>query len=222
MTGRLDRIPMNTTTGVASGAATHLITDWCQQFPSHSIGTLIFGADKMLYAGAGEGANFNGADWGQLGGTVPNTTSPITPANPCADPGDPARRPPAQTPPTFDATAQGGGMRAQNVRTSRSLVSLDGSIIRIDPHSATGAAAPGNPLIGSPDPNKRRIVGYGLRNPFRFAVRPGTNDLWIGDVGYNLWEELDRLPTPTSPERPDELRLAVLREPRLRQLLQRG
>ncbi len=202
VTGRLDRIPMNTTTGVASGAATHLITDWCQQFPSHSVGTLIFGADKMLYAGAGDGANFNGADWGQLGGTVPNTGSPITPSNPCADPGDPAHRPPAQNPPTFDATAQGGGLRAQNVRTSRSLVSLAGSIIRIDPHSATGAAAPGNPLIGSADLNKRRIVAYGLRNPFRFAVRPGTNDLWIGDVGYNLWEELDHLPTPTSPSGP--------------------
>ena len=91
---------------------------------------------------------------------------------------------------------------AEQRRSNVSLVSLDGAIIRIDPHSATGAAAPGNPLIGSPDPNKRRIVGYGLRNPFRFAFRPGTNDLWIGDVGYNLWEELDRLPTPTSPSGP--------------------
>ena len=202
VTGRLDRIQMNTTTGIATGSSAHLITDWCQQFPSHSIGTLAFGADKMLYAGAGDGASFNGADWGQLGGTVPNTTSPITPADPCADPGDPAHRPPAQNPPTFDATAEGGGMRAQNVATSRSPVWLNGSIIRIDPHSATGAAAAGNPLIGSADLNKRRIVAYGLRNPFRFAVRPGTNDLWIGDVGYNTWEELDHLPNPTAPAGP--------------------
>jgi glucose/arabinose dehydrogenase/PKD repeat protein len=202
VTGRLDRIAVDTTTGVATGTPVHLVTDWCQQFPSHSIGTIAFGADKMLYAGGGDGANFNGADWGQLGGTVPNTTSPITPANPCADPGDAADIPPTQNPPTFDATAEGGGLRAQNVDTSRSIVSLDGSIIRIDPHSGTGAAAPGNPLIGSADLNKRRIVGYGLRNPFRFAFRPGTNDLWIGDVGYNTWEELDRLPAPTSPSGP--------------------
>ena len=39
-------------------------------------------------------------------------------------------------------------------------------------------------------------MGYGLRNPFRFTFRPGTNDLWIGDVGYNTWEELDHLPDP--------------------------
>lgn len=201
VTGRVDRVLMNTTTAIA-GPSTHLITDWCQQFPSHSIGTLAFGADKMLYVGAGDGANFNGADWGQRGGTKPDTTSPITPANPCADPVDPATIPPLQNPPTFDPTAEGGAMRAQNVDTTRSPVSLDGSIIRIDPHSANGAAAPGNPLIGSADPNKRRIVGYGLRNPFRFTVRPGTNDLWIGDVGYNTWEELDHLPNPTSPAGP--------------------
>ena len=33
-----------------------LVEDWCQQFPSHSIGTLAFGADGALYAGAGDGA----------------------------------------------------------------------------------------------------------------------------------------------------------------------
>ncbi|HEX7472506.1 MAG TPA: FxLYD domain-containing protein, partial [Candidatus Limnocylindrales bacterium] len=160
------------------------------------------GADKMLYAGAGDAASFNGADWGQLGGTLPDTTNPVTPANPCADPVDPAHIPPLQVPPVFDATAQGGAMRAQNVRTSRSQVWLNGSIIRIDPHSADGAAAAGNPLAGSPDLNKRRIVGFGLRNPFRFTVRPGTNDLWIGDVGFNTWEELDHLPSPTNPAGP--------------------
>ena len=34
----------------------------------------------------------------------------------------------------------------------------------------------------NPDPNARRIVAYGLRNPFRFTFRPGTNEIWIGDV----------------------------------------
>lgn len=202
VTGRLDRVQMNTTTGIATGSTAHLITDWCQQFPSHSIGSLAFGADKMLYVSAGDGANFNGADWGQLGGTVPNTVSPITPANPCQDPVNAAHIPPIQRPPTFDATAQGGAMRAQNVRTSRVTASLDGAILRIDPHTATGTAAAGNPSIGSADPNRRRIVGLGLRNPFRIAFRPGTDDLWIGDVGYNTWEELDHLPTPTDPAGP--------------------
>ena len=39
----------------------------------------------------------------------------------------------------------------------------------------------------------RRIIAYGLRNPFRFTYRPGTNELWIGDVGWGTWEEIDRI-----------------------------
>ena len=56
-----------------------------------------------------------------------------------------------------------------------------------------------NPLFSSADPNARRIVGYGFRNPFRFTVRPGTNELWIGDVGWGAWEEIDRIPNPLTP-----------------------
>ncbi len=65
-------------------------------------------------------------------------------------------------------------------------------MLRINPN--TGAGAAGNPFAKSADPNKRRIVGYGLRNPFRFTFRPGTNDLWIGDAGWNTYEEIDRIP----------------------------
>ena len=35
------------------------------------------------------------------------------------------------------------------------------------------------------DAKARRIVAHGLRNPFRFTIRPGTNEVWIGDVGWN-------------------------------------
>ena len=56
----------------------------------------------------------------------------------------------------------------------------------------------GNPNIGSADPNARRIVAHGFRNPFRITVRPGTNEVWAGDVGWNTWEEIDRIPNPTA------------------------
>jgi PKD repeat protein len=37
-----------------------------------------------------------------------------------------------------------------------------------------------------------------MRNPFRFGVRPGTGEVWIGDVGWNTWEEIERLQAPTA------------------------
>ena len=39
-------------------------------------------------------------------------------------------------------------------------------------------------------------MAYGLRNPFRFTQRPGTDELWVGDVGWNTWEEINRVVAP--------------------------
>ena len=64
-------------------------------------------------------------------------------------------------------------------------------------HPDTGDAAPDNPAIGNPDPRRRRIVAYGLRNPFRFTFRPGTGEIWSGDVGWNTDEEINRTPDVT-------------------------
>ncbi len=50
---------------------------------------------------------------------------------------------------------------------------------------------------GSSDPDEQRIIGYGFRNPFRMIVKPGTNDVWVADVGWNTWEEIDRIPDIT-------------------------
>ncbi len=42
--------------------------------------------------------------------------------------------------------------------------------------------------------SKPQIVAFGLRNPWRYAFDPKTKHLYIGDVGQNLWEEIDVIP----------------------------
>jgi glucose/arabinose dehydrogenase len=170
---------------VMTGSEQVLVSGWCQQFPSHSIGTLLFGRDGYLYAGAGDGASFNNVDYGQYGATYAGDQ-----ANPCGDP--PGAVGTALSPPG----AEGGALRSQSVRRTDGPATLDGAVLRVNP--ATGAGVPGNPFYSSPDANARRIVAYGLRNPFRFTQRPGSDELWIGDVGWNTWEEINRVVSPAS------------------------
>jgi glucose/arabinose dehydrogenase len=176
--GRLARLTLS---GNVATNQQVLIQGWCQQFPSHSIGDLHFGADGALYVSGGDGANFGTVDYGQFGGSLSGTP---TPANPCGDP------PGAVGTALKTPTAEGGALRSQSLRRNTGdPVLLNGAILRVDP--ATGAALPDNPLASSTDANARRIVDYGMRNPFRFTIRPGTNDLWIGDVGWADWEEIN-------------------------------
>jgi glucose/arabinose dehydrogenase len=176
VSGRLSRLQL--AGDVMTGGEQVLIEDWCQQYPSHSVGSLEFGADGALYVSGGDGASFNFVDYGQDG----------SPVNPCGDPGGAQPTPP---------TAEGGALRSQDLRTisDSDPISLDGAILRVDP--ATGAAAPNNPLLGNADLNARRIIAHGLRNPFRITARPGTNEIWLGDVGWNEWEEINRITNPT-------------------------
>ena len=160
-----------------------LVNDWCQQFEFHTGGGIEFGADGYLYVSGGDGARWEIFDYGQLG----------HPMNPCGDPPSPVGGPMA--PPT----AEGGRLRAQDLRTSGDPLGLAGSLIRIDPD--TGEGVPGNPMFSSAEANARRMLAYGFRNPARLAIRPGTNDVWVADRGGGYWEELDRVTDPTDPVR---------------------
>jgi glucose/arabinose dehydrogenase len=72
----------------------------------------------------------------------------------------------------------------------QSLDSLSGKILRIDP--ITGQGLPNSPYYnGDPNSNRSKVYDYGLRNPFRFSFHPVTGDIFIGDVGWNSWEEIN-------------------------------
>jgi len=71
---------------------------------------------------------------------------------------------------------------------------LFGSIIRIDVDVEQPGDAydipPDNPFVGNENVLDE-IWDMGFRNPWRFSFDRTTGDLYIGDVGQALWEEID-------------------------------
>lgn len=73
---------------------------------------------------------------------------------------------------------------------------LLGKVLRIDPSRPDGVPTD-NPFVedgARTDRGEPLIWATGLRNPWRLDVDPATGDLWIGDVGQDRYEEIDRLP----------------------------
>lgn len=54
-----------------------------------------------------------------------------------------------------------------------------------------------NPFVGAGNPLDE-IWALGLRNPWRWSFDRMTGDLWIGDVGQGIWEEVDFQPASSS------------------------
>ncbi|WP_182524977.1 PQQ-dependent sugar dehydrogenase [Nocardioides dongkuii] len=93
--------------------------------------------------------------------------------------------------PCGDPAGAGGSLRSQDLRTTGDPLGTDGTLLRIDP--MTGLAADGS------NDNAKRIAAYGLRNPWRFTFRPGTDEVWMGDVGAGGFDEVNRLTDADNP-----------------------
>lgn len=79
-----------------------------------------------------------------------------------------------------------GGSAGDPNNNGQNTSVLLGKILRIDVDSLPYRIPDGNPF-------RNEIWAYGLRNPWRFSF-DSSNNLWIGDVGQDRYEEVDLQP----------------------------
>jgi glucose/arabinose dehydrogenase len=88
-----------------------------------------------------------------------------------------------------------GGSGGDPNNHGQSLNTLLGKMLRIDVDNPSNGKAYGIPA-DNPFVDKTgalpEIFAYGLRNPYSFSFDRLSGDLWIGDVGQNKYEEIDR------------------------------
>ena len=83
-----------------------------------------------------------------------------------------------------------GGSTNDPYNNSQDLNTLLGSILRIDIDRGNPYSIPKDNPFFSHNNKKEEIFCYGLRNPWRFSFDRNNNDIIIGDVGKNIWEEI--------------------------------
>ena len=92
----------------------------------------------------------------------------------------------------FVSTGDGASFNRVDPRAVRvqDIDNLSGKVLRIDP--ITGQGLSDNPFFnGNANANRSKVYQYGLRNPFRLTVDPATGTLYVGDVGWTRWEEVN-------------------------------
>lgn len=87
-----------------------------------------------------------------------------------------------------------GGAANDPHNNGQNLGTLLAKVIRIDVNKAGEGGVPyavpaDNPFVAR-DGAKPEIWAYGTRNIWRMAFDAKTGDLWGGDVGQNIWEEV--------------------------------
>jgi glucose/arabinose dehydrogenase len=82
-----------------------------------------------------------------------------------------------------------GGSGGDPLDNAQSLATLLGKILRIDVDDLPYTIPPDNPFVGE-EGARAEIWSYGWRNPWRFSFDRATGDLYVGDVGQHLFEEI--------------------------------
>ncbi len=80
--------------------------------------------------------------------------------------------------------------------TGQDISDVLASVVRIDvDHADSGKAyaiPKDNPFVSTPGA-RGEVWAYGFRNPWRLSFDQKTGDLWVGDVGWELWEMIHRV-----------------------------
>lgn len=177
--GRVTRYTLNDSLSVDYGSRKVLLGESLQTgipilVDNHGVNSLVFGTDGSLLVSAGDAS--------------------LTSEPPQDD---------TQSAWFLEAVEQGLISTTENVNAYRSQLktSLNGKILRINPE--TGDGLPSNPFYDAQNPRSpaSRIWALGLRNPYRFCIKPksGSTNLSdgnpgtivLGDVGWYHREELN-------------------------------
>jgi uncharacterized repeat protein (TIGR03806 family) len=97
----------------------------------------------------------------------------------------------------YISTGDGSNPNPPDARdTGQDVSDLLSSILRIDvdreEHGKPYAVPPDNPFVKTPGA-RPEVWAYGFRNPWRMSFDRPTGDLWVGDVGWELWEMIYRV-----------------------------
>ena len=93
----------------------------------------------------------------------------------------------------YIGTGDGGAAGDPN-NLAQNLMEPLGKMLRIDIDTDDGSAyrVPDDNPFEDDDFALNEIWSYGLRNPWRFSFDKNSGDLWIGDVGQDAREEINR------------------------------
>lgn len=86
-----------------------------------------------------------------------------------------------------------GGSQGDPMGNGQDPSTVLGTLLRVDVTDNGLVAPPDNPFIGNPDGNDL-VWAYGLRNVWRFSFDRATDEIYLGDVGQNRWEEINVQP----------------------------
>jgi hypothetical protein len=88
-----------------------------------------------------------------------------------------------------------GGSGGDPQNNAQNLQSLLGKMLRININDTTAlnryVIPTSNPFYNNPAQGMEELFTWGMRNPWKYSQDPVTGLIYAGDVGQNIWEEID-------------------------------